>query len=357
MPKLNIGDLQLDIPIIQGGMSVGISLSGLAAAVANQGGVGVIGAAGIGFDEEDFDTNPYEANIRVLKQEIAKARSMSKGFIGVNIMKALSDFDSLFITSLKEKVDMIFVGAGMLLAMPKGIDANDVKKFRSKIIPIVSSSRAVKLIFDFWYKNYGRVPDAVVVEGPKAGGHLGFRAEDIDKEENNLEVLIKDIVETMNEYREKLKQHIPVIAAGGIFTGQDIKNIMALGADGVQMGTRFVATDECDASDEFKKTYLEAKKEDIKIIKSPVGMPGRAIINTFLSNIAKGIKYPVACKWKCLRSCKIKNSDYCIAKALLNAKQGLLENGFAFAGANAFRVNKIVKVKELIKELSNGFNK
>ena len=356
MPKIKIGNLEMKIPIIQGGMSVGISLSNLAAAVANEGGVGVIGAAGIGFMEEDFDASPFTANIRALKKEIQKAREMTDGIIGVNIMKALSDFDKLFITSLKEGVDMIFVGAGMLLAMPRDIKTEDVKKFKSKIVPIVSSSRAVKIIFDFWQKNYGRVPDAVVVEGPKAGGHLGFRVEDIDKEENKLSVILKGVLKIINEYKDKLKIDIPVFAAGGVYTGKDIKKYMEIGASGVQMGTRFVGTHECDASPLFKEAYLHAKKEDIQIIKSPVGMPGRAIINTFLKNIENGIKQPIECNWKCLRSCKIEKSEYCIARALLNAKNGFLDKGFAFAGSNAFRVNKIVSVKELIAELKKDFS-
>jgi NAD(P)H-dependent flavin oxidoreductase YrpB (nitropropane dioxygenase family) len=191
----------------------------------------------------------------------------------------------------------------------------------------------------------------VVVEGPLAGGHLGFKKEHIDDPDYTLEKILPEVITVVKPYEEQFNKNIPVIAAGGIFTGADIHKFMQLGAQGVQMGTRFVATYECDAFMEFKEAYLNCKKEDIVIIDSPVGLPGRAIRDNFLERISSGVKEAFKCNWKCLKSCDFKNVPYCIALALTNAKKGDLENGFAFAGANAYRVDKIISVKELIETL------
>ncbi len=347
MPKLKIGEIEAKIPIIQGGMSVGISLSGLSSAVANEGGIGVIGAAGIGMLEPDFKKNFREANKRALRKEIRKAREMTDGIIGVNIMVALSDFDDLLIVAIEEGADLVFLGAGLPLKIPKdGL---------GKVVPIVSSGRAASIIFRYWSIRYGRVPDAVVVEGPLAGGHLGFKKEQIDNPKYKLEKLLLDVIEVVRKFEKKFQKKISVIAAGGIFTGGDIYSYLQMGADGVQMGTRFVATNECDASIKFKEAYIRAKKEDIIIIDSPVGLPGRAIRNKFLDDVSSGIKKPFTCPWHCLKTCNFKHSPYCIALALTNAKKGNLEDGFAFSGANAYRIDKIVSVKELIETLKEEY--
>ncbi|SHH31004.1 NAD(P)H-dependent flavin oxidoreductase [Thermosipho atlanticus] len=351
IPKLRIGDLKTKIPIIQGGMSVGISLSGLASAVANEGGIGVIGAAGIGMLEKDFETNFKEANQRALINEIRKARKLTNGIIGVNIMVALTDYYELLKTAIREKIDIAFLGAGLPLEIP----IEELKKSNTKIGVIVSSKRAVDVIFKYWDKKYKIIPDAVVVEGPKAGGHLGFKKEQLFDPNFSLEKILLDVKKALEIYKNKYNKDIPVIAAGGIFNGADVYKFLKLGADGVQMATRFVATFECDASDEFKQTYINCKKEDIVIIDSPVGLPGRAIKNKFIELVTKGITKPVKCYWKCLKTCNFKKAPYCIAKALTNAKLGFLENGFAFAGENAYRINKITSVKKLIKELLNEF--
>ncbi len=347
IPKLKIGDLEAQIPIIQGGMSVGVSLSGLASAVANEGGVGVIGAAGIGMLEPDFAINFREANKRALKKEIRKARELTDGIIGVNLMVALSDFDDLTLVAVNEGADLLFLGAGLPLKIP----LDRVKKYSTKVVPIVSSARAAKVIFKYWERHYDYIPDAVVVEGPMAGGHLGFRREQIDNPDYTLEKILPEVISTVEPFKRQFGKDIPVIAAGGIYTGADIYKFMQLGADGVQMGTRFVATYECDASQKFKESYVKCKKEDIIVIDSPVGLPGRAIRNKFLDDVSKGIKKPFKCPWKCLRTCDFVNSPYCIALALTNAKKGKLEDGFVFAGSNAYKVDKIVSVKELIQTL------
>ncbi|MGC8765352.1 MAG: NAD(P)H-dependent flavin oxidoreductase [Brevinematia bacterium] len=348
---LKIGDLNARIPIIQGGMGVGVSLSGLASAVADEGGIGVIASAAIGMLETDFRTNFREANRRALKKEIRKARKKTGGIIGVNIMVALSDFDELVNIAVGEGVDLILLGAGLALKNPESLSPEKLGKISTKIVPIVSSAKAARIIFQYWAKNYNHVPDAVVVEGPLAGGHLGFKKEQINNPLYRLEKILPDVILEIKTFEEQFGKDIPVIAAGGIYTGADIYKFIKLGAKGVQMATRFVATYECDASIEFKKAYVNCKEEDLIIIDSPVGLPGRAIRNKFIDDISEGIKKPFKCLWKCLKTCDFRKVPYCIALALTNAKKGKLKNGFTFAGFNAFRVDKIISVKELIRTL------
>lgn len=351
MPKLHIGDLTVDKPIIQGGMGVGISLSGLASAVANEGGIGVISSVGLGLVNPTPKGGYRENNQFALREEIRKARSKTKGIIGLNIMVAVSDFDDLVKIGIEEKVDIIFIGAGLPLKLPTTVSLNELKESNTKIAPIVSSGRAAKLIFQAWSKNYNHVPDAVVVEGPKAGGHLGFKPEQIKDQNFSLEKLVPDVIEAIQVFEEKFKKTIPVIAAGGVYSGADIYKFLQLGASAVQMGTRFVATHECDADIEFKQKFVNCKKHDITLIKSPVGLPGRAINNDFLDDVLDGIKQPFNCPWQCLKTCNIETTPYCIALALTNAQKGKLNNGFAFAGANAYRIDKIISVKELVNSL------
>lgn len=355
MPKLVIGDLDVKVPIIQGGMGVGISLAGLASAVANEGAIGVISSAGIGMLEPDFRTNFKEANRRALKNEIRKARKMTDGIIGVNIMVALSDFNDLVLTALEEMVDIIFFGAGITLNNLKTLAEGKIEKITTKFVPIISSGKSARIIFQWWSRHYNYVPDAVVVEGPLAGGHLGFTREQINNPNYALEKLLLDVISIIIPFEDQYSKKIPVIAAGGVYTGEDIYKLINLGADGVQMATRFVTTFECDASDEFKEAYINCNKDDIVIIESPVGMPGRAIRNRFIEDISLGIKKPFKCPWKCLKTCDFTKSKYCIALALTNAKLGNLDEGFVFAGANAYLSNKIISVKKLIEELSEEY--
>jgi len=351
IPALRIGDCQADIPIVQGGMGVGISLSGLASAVANAGGIGVIATAGIGMFEPDRFTNLKEANKRALRKEIQKAKAKTDGIIGVNIMVALSDFDDLVQCAVDEGANMLFLGAGLPIRFPASLPLDKLGELPTKFVPIVSSAKAAKLIFRSWAKQFDHIPDAVVVEGPLAGGHLGFKKEHIDNSDYALEKILPEVITAIKPYEERFIKSVPVIAAGGIYTGADIHKFMQLGAQGVQMGTRFVATYECDASVEFKKAYLNCNKEDIVIIDSPVGLPGRAIRDKFLERVSSGVKETFKCPWKCLKSCDFKNVPYCIGLALTNAKKGNMEEGFAFAGANAYRADKIISVKELIETL------
>jgi len=358
IPKFKIGNSgkTLEVNLIQGGMGVGISLSGLASAVANEGGAGIIASVGIG-GLKKYPGNYAEANAIALKEEIKLAREKSKGVIGVNIMHALSDYSSLVKTAVEENVDLIISGAGIPRDLPKYLKVKDKngKEYKKdiKLIPIVSSVRVLKIIYKAWERQ-GYIPDAIVVEGPKAGGHLGFSREQLNNPEfvkNALEEIVSGVVEESRQFG-----NIPVIAAGGIFDGTDIAHYLKLGASGVQMATRFVPTYECDASQEFKNEYLRSKKEDIIVIDSPVGMPGRAIRNKFLEKVEKGIQDNFKCDYKCLKTCNPNESPYCIANALIEAQQGDFRRGYAFAGTNAYKCNEIISVKNLMQKLSDEYS-
>jgi NAD(P)H-dependent flavin oxidoreductase YrpB (nitropropane dioxygenase family) len=351
MNVLKIGGLTIPIPVIQGGMGVGISMSGLAVAVANEGGVGVISAAGLGLVHRNPALDFIEANIEGLKKELRNAREKTKGVLGVNIMVAMSNFAELVNTAISEKVDIIFSGAGLPLELPKFLKPDSL----TKLVPIVSSGRAAKLICDKWKTLYNYLPDAFVVEGPKAGGHLGFKKDQIEDAHYTLEELVPDVVREVKLFEDKYGKQIPVIAAGGIYTGQDVYNIMKLGARGVQLGTRFVTTEECDASPLFKQTYIDASESDMEIIQSPVGMPGRAVRNQFLDKVKLGLKKPLKCPFHCIKTCDVSSSPYCIVTALYNAYKGNMKGGYAFAGSNAFLADKISTVKEVFNDLVAGF--
>lgn len=348
----NIGELNIKTPIIQGGMGVGISLSNLASAVANEGGVGVISAASIGMLSKDYLKDTRKANIDMLKDQIQKAKAKTNGVLGVNIMVALTNFSDLVKASIEEGIDIIFAGAGLPLDLPSFLH----KESKTKLVPIVSSGKAAKMISKWWKEKYDYTPDAFVVEGPLAGGHLGFKPSQIEDPAFRLENLITEVLSEVRTIEQKENKSIPVIAAGGIFTGHDIKRFIDLGASAVQMATRFVATYECDADEEFKKAYVDCKKEFICIIESPVGMPGRVIKNKFVLDAKEGKKSPKTCPYHCITTCKEKDSPYCITNALVNAYNGNLKNGFAFVGANGYRVTKIVSVHELISELYKEYS-
>jgi len=355
IPELKFGSLRARVPIIQGGMGVGVSLSGLSSAVADCGGIGVISTACIGMSEPDFRKNTKGANRRALKAEIRKARERTDGIIGVNIMIALTDYNEHIEASLDEGVDIIFLGAGLPLRFSDAVPPERLRETKTLFVPIVSSGRAVRLVFTHWAKKFGRIPDGVVVEGPMAGGHLGFKKEQIEDPAFALERIFPDVLDAVRPFEEQFGRHLPVVAAGGVYTGDDIAKYFEMGASGVQLGTRFVATHECDADIRFKEAFLRARREDMVIIESPVGMPGRAIGNAFLSDVAAGKKKPYRCPWRCLRTCPFKKAPYCIGDALIQAKHGELSNGFPFAGANAWRVTEIVSVRELVRTLMDEY--
>jgi nitronate monooxygenase len=356
MNNLTIGDVHAKLPIIQGGMGVAISLSGLASAVANEGGIGVISAAGIGMKEPDYMKNFREANKRALRKEIQRAKSLTNGVIGVNIMMALTDHEDLIKVSIDEKADLIIMGAGLPIKIPGMLAESGYKNFHTKLAIKVSSAKAARLIFQCWANKYNCIPDAVVVEGPMAGGHLGFKKEELAGELIPLSQLIKETVQEIHLFEQRFGREIPVIAAGGIYTGKDMFDIMQAGAKAVKLGTRFVTTYECDASMGFKECYLACSKEDLVIINSPVGLPGRVVTNDFIEQVREGKKKPFKCVWNCLSSCNYKEAPYCIAQALFNAADGKMSEGFAFAGANAYRATKIQHVSEVIDELVSEYH-
>lgn len=348
---LTIGKLFAKVPIVQGGMGVGVSLSGLAAATANEGGIGVIAAAAIGLLEKGSVKDYFAANIRRLKAEIRKARELTNGILGVNIMAALTDFSAMVKAAIDEGIDIIFAGAGLPMNLPSYLGAGQ----RTRLVPIVSSARAATLIAKHWTAKYDYLPDAFVVEGPMAGGHLGFKRENLEDPDYSLDQLVPELVGALKPFEEKYGRAVPVIAGGGIYTGADVKRMLDLGAAGVQMATRFVTTVECDADPAFKESYIAAKEGDLRIIASPVGMPGRAINNDFLDEMRRGNTKPPACPYHCVSSCKGTEAPYCISLALKNAVRGKLKRGFAFAGANAYLADKIVTVKELFANILEEF--
>ena len=354
MPELRIGSKCAKKPIIQGGMGVGISLAGLASAVAAEGGIGIIAANAIGMIEPDYFQNSIAANVRALRREIRKAREATTGIIGVNLMIAANDFSPLMEVILEEKPDIVFMGAGLPI---KGVPVKELRSSDIMIVPIVSSERAVKLIFKSWQKKFDDIPDAVVVEGPEAGGHLGFKECDLKNPDYRLELILPKVIETLKPFEEKYNRVIPVIAAGGIFSGADILKFFNIGASGVQLGSRFVTTNECDADIKFKETYINANKDDIVIIESPLGMPGRAINNKFIENINNKITIPTVskCPWKCIEFCKIEKAGYCISIALNNARMGHLDEGYAFAGSNAYKATELTSVHSLMLQLEEEF--
>ena len=348
MKPLVIGDIEAKIPIIQGGMGVGISLSSLAAAVAKEGGIGVISTAQIGYQYEGYAKNPTATNLKAIGEEIKKARKIAEGgVIAVNIMVATRGYEEYVKAAVNAGVDLIISGAGLPVTLPALVgDAT------TKMAPIVSSLKSAQVICKYWWKKYERLPDLVVIEGPKAGGHLGFSMEQLQDEVylEHYEDEILAIISYIKELSAEKDKKIPVVIAGGIYDKEDIKHALSLGADGVQIATRFVTTYECDASIEYKQTYIDAQKEDIVLVKSPVGMPGRAILNPFMKRVEKE-KVPHAKCHGCIISCNPMETPYCITEALVNAAKGNTDEALLFCGTNAYRATKIEHVSDIFKEL------
>ena len=348
MKNIKIGDKLTRIPLIQGGMGVGISLGRLAGAVAKEGGVGIISTAQIGYREPDFDDNPAEANLRAIRSEMEKARAISPdGIVGFNVMTALREHAEHIRVAVKAGADIIISGAGLPTELPALTEGS-----RTKVAPIVSTDKSAQVILKYWDRKYKRTADLVVIEGPLAGGHLGFKKEDLSEYTPDVySEEIRRIIRTVKSYGEKYGVDIPVVVAGGIYDGDDVKRVMALGADGVQVATRFVTTEECDADIRYKEAYIRASEEDIAIVKSPVGMPGRAILNPFMKRVMAGGKIPHSPCHGCLAKCKPAEIPYCITDGLINAVKGNVENALLFCGAKAWKAQKIDTVREAVQEL------
>lgn len=347
LKPLKIGDLEAKFPIVQGGMGIGVSRLELATAVTSAGGIGVMSGAQMGYDEPDFEENPFQANVRAIKRYIKEAKErVGNGIIGINFMVAQKYYDEYVKVAVESGVDLIISGAGLPIKLPELVKGSKVK-----IAPIVSSLRALKIILKSWDRKYSKTADMIVFEGPKAGGHLGFSVEEL---ENGVEVkkIVEEIVEEVKIYEEKYSKKIPVIVAGGVYDGKDVAKYLEIGASGVQMATRFVGTHECDAHINYKKAYVNATKSDIKIVKSPVGMPGRAMNNNLIKNIGKSKLDLKTHKCnKCIAVCNPKEIPYCISKSLIEAVTGNVEDGLMFCGENAYRLKEIVSVKEVFKQI------
>lgn len=348
MKNLKIGEKLTGFPLIQGGMGVGVSLGRLAGTVAKEGGIGIISTAQIGYRESDFDRNPAEANLRAITKEMEKARKISPdGIIGFNIMTALKEHAAHVKAAVKAGADIIISGAGLPTELPALTEGSS-----TKIAPIVSTDKSAKVILKYWDRKYKRTADLVVIEGPEAGGHLGFKKEELDAYTSGAYAReIRDIIRTVRAYADKYNADIPIVVAGGIYDSDDVKRVMALGADGVQVATRFVTTEECDADIRYKEAYINASKDDIKIVKSPVGMPGRAIMNSFMEKVMSGGKIPHSPCHRCLAKCSPSEIPYCITDGLIDAVRGNIEKGLLFCGAKAWKAEKIETVREVMQAL------
>lgn len=345
---LVMGNIRAEVPVIQGGMGVGISLGGLAGAVAREGGIGIISAAQIGFKEPDFDRNALEANLRAIPKEYDKAREAAPhGVIGFNIMVAMRHYEAYVRAAIEAGADLIISGAGLPTELPKIAGDSEVK-----LAPIVSTDKSAQVILKYWDRKYKRVPDLLVIEGPKAGGHLGFTREQLELfGGDSYDAEILRIMDTVKGYEDKYDQKIPVALAGGIETSDQAAHAFSLGADAIQVASRFVTTEECDADIRYKEAYLGAGKEDIVIVKSPVGMPGRAIRNAFMERVLSGERIPHSPCHGCLHKCSPDEIPYCITEALIHAARGEVEDALLFCGANAYKADRIETVKEVIDSL------
>lgn len=351
---IKIKNFNLDTPIIQGGMGVGVSLGKLAGAVAAQGAFGVISSVNAGFRETDFDTSPVQANLRALTNEIQFALNQAngKGIVGVNIMVAVNHYEETVKTAIEAGVQAIISGAGLPVDLPKYAEGANVA-----IAPIVSSGKAAKTICSYWDRKYNCIPDFIVIEGPMAGGHLGFKKEDIlNNTAQRTDEILPEVLKAIQSYETKYARKIPVFVGGGVFDGKEMAFLMEKGASGVQIGTRFIATEECDASQTYKDMMIQAKAEDVRIVQSPVGMPGRALNTKLIQNLDQGIKLlPERCN-DCLKACPHgANAPYCISRALISAVTGNVEEGLFFCGENVARIDKMTTVKELIEEIMQEY--
>lgn len=347
---MKIGNKELQIPIIQGGMGVGVSLGNLAGHVAKCGGLGVISSVNAGYMEPRFEADSKGANFFTLKNEIKRAKYIANGngLVGVNIMTAVSNYEETCRVAAEAGADVIISGAGLPLKLPEYIQGTD-----TLFAPIVSSGKAAALLCRNYSKKYKRLPDFFVLEGPMAGGHLGFPYEELtEKTAKNNEVLLAEVLAAVKPYEEEAGRPIPVFVAGGVFDGKDMAHFMQLGAAGVQVGTRFIVTEECDAHENFKMMMVNAKAEDVRIIASPVGMPARALCSPLIQKLERGEKFRALRCNNCLTACKKgDNIPYCISRALIEAVKGNVEDGLFFCGENVHRIDKIMTVEALMSEI------
>lgn len=347
--SLTLGNRSLCVPLIQGGMGVGVSLSSLAGAVMKEGAMGVISAAHPGYRKAEFLTDSIRCNCEAIIEEVEKAKALAqgKGLCGVNIMVASRDYEAYVKAAVEAKADAIISGAGLPLQLPAIVKDADIL-----LAPIVSSGRAAKLILKSWERHYHRYPDFIVIESALAGGHLGFKKEELIEERfASLSAILQDVLAVVKPYEEACGHSIPLFVAGGIYDKADIERYLGEGASGVQMATRFIATTECDAHDNFKQLIVQATKEDQALVKSPAGLPGRAVLTPLMRTVMSDQRIAPTHCIGCMLPCTPATTPYCISEALINAVKGDVEHGLVFAGANAYRIKSIVSVHELMQEL------
>ena len=353
LEPLILGDLEIKVPIIQGGMGVRVSTAPLVSAVANCGAGGTIASVGLPPDTEENRADVPKSSREHLIKEIRRSRELTKGVVGVNIMMALSNYEDIVRTTVQEKADYIISGAGIPISLPEYTKGSPIK-----LIPLISSARAAAIILKTWKRRYNRLPDAIIVEGPLSGGHIAdFELEKLRslgselRKTPFLENAFKEVLELVRKYEQENNASIPVIAAGGIFDGKDVAKFIRMGAKGVQIGTRFVATLECSASEAFKELYVKSTEDDLVFIQSPVGLPAKVIRTKFIDKVLAGGGAKFNCVYQCLRTCDPSKVPYCIAKALINAVDGDIDNAVVLAGTNISKITKIISVKEMIDEI------
>lgn len=360
LKPLKIGKHTIEYPIVQGGMGLGISWDKLAGTVSLEGGLGVISSVGTGYynqshySKKNINTRPFETDNFYSKEALSAIVKNARKICGskplaMNILYAINDYERVIKDSCEAGVDIIITGAGLPTNMPEfTADYPDVA-----LVPIVSSAKALKIICKRWTQRYNRLPDAIVVEGPLSGGHQGFTYEQCSQEEYQLENLIAPILEEIKVWGD-----FPLIAAGGVWDHNDILKMISLGAQGVQMGTRFIGTHECDADQNFKEVILHSTKEDIQLFKSPVGYPARGVKTNLIQMVEKREGPAIRCISNCVSPChrgqEAKAVGYCIADRLSDAYLGKVETGLFFTGANGYKLNEIISVKELMVKLVHG---
>ena len=360
LKPLKIGKYEIKYPIFQGGMGLGISWDKLAGNVSLEGGLGIISSVGTGYYEnrkfidKELNAKPFGSenfySTRGLRAVIENARKICGDLpLGVNIMYAANDYARVVKDACEAGINIIVSGAGLPTNLPEF-----TQNFKEiALVPIVSSAKALKIICKRWLQRYERLPDAVVLEGPLSGGHQGFTYEQCLDPEFSLFNLIPQVKAEIKEWGD-----FPLIAAGGIWDKNDIEKAISLGANGVQMGTRFIGTHECDADIGFKEVLLAAEEKDIELIKSPVGYPARGIRTNLINLVDKKMGPKIQCISNCVSPCQrgkeAKEVGYCIADRLFDAYSGKKESGLFFTGANGYKLKELISVKELMHKLVHG---
>jgi len=344
LPSLKIGKYESRFPVIQAGMGVRVGNADLAAETINCGGYGTIASVGLG-DIEKSKTNFVSESNRLLVDEIGKARKLAgeSGPLGVNVMVALSNYEEIIRASVEAGIDFIISGAGLPIPLPEFVGDSDVA-----LIPVISGGRALEILLRAWKRKYNRKPDAIVVEGPKCGGHLGFSYDMLDHPETcSLEKLLQEVKEVMAKY----ECDVPVVAAGEVASREDIEDALKIGYDGVQIGTKFITTEEAGIDKKSKQVFIDAVDEDVVVIKSPVGLPVRVLNTPLVQRVLDGGREKFTCPYRCLRTCRPAKVPFCIAKALLATWRGDVDNGLYMTGCNITALDRIIPLKEFFDTL------